>query len=368
MPSFAFGSRRARLSWLAVGGLVSGGFLGCAESEGSALPHDPDYVAGSSGMAGGGTAPISGSTGNVSGSTSGGGTTSAGGGGAASTSAGTGGSAAGGAGAGGTGGAAGAGGAGGSGGADGCPTDPAKTEPGKCGCGVPDADSAQAASCLALQTSLVHRYSFDTDAKDSVGIAHGTLKNGATVSNKALTLSGGVGGGYLDLPNGIISPLTNATIEAWVTWTGTAGGDWQRVFDFGSSDAAEDTPGSGNKYLFLSARKFRSAYTSATPPAEVIADPTMEFPTTLTQVAVVVGDTDNILSVYVGGDVVASAVLSLPLSAINDVNNWIGRSQFASDEGFQGSITEFRIYNAALTGPQLKAAFKMGEDTTYLKK
>ncbi len=351
-------------------GLVSGWFLSCAQSEGGALPHDPDYVAGSSGMAGGGTASTSGSPGNVSGSAPGG-TTAMGGGGAASTSAGTGGSAAGGGGAGGAGGASGAGGAGGTGGnggADGCPTDPDKTAPGKCGCGMPDVDSAKGASCVALQDSLVHRYSFDTDAKDSVGMAHGILKSGATVSNKALTLSGGLGGGYLDLPNGIISPLTNATIEAWVTWTGAAGGDWQRIFDFGSSNMADETPGVGNKYLFLSARKFRAAYTSATPRAEVIADPTMEFPTALTQVAVVVSDTENILSVFVGGDVVASAVLSLPLSAINDVNNWIGRSQFASDEGFQGSITEFRIYNAALTGAQLKTALKMGEDTTFLTK
>jgi hypothetical protein len=58
----------------------------------------------------------------------------------------------------------------------------------------------------------------------------------------------------------------------------------------------------------------------------------------------------------------------LPLSAIPDVNNWIGRSQYAPDEYFAGKISEFRIYNAALTGPQLKTSKKMGENTTYLKK
>jgi hypothetical protein len=39
---------------------------------------------------------------------------------------------------------------------------------------------------------------------------------------------------YGDLPNGLISGLTDVTIEAWYTLNGT--NNWQRVFDFGSSD------------------------------------------------------------------------------------------------------------------------------------
>ena len=56
------------------------------------------------------------------------------------------------------------------------------------------------------------------------------------------------------------------------------------------------------------------------------------------------------------------------ISAINDVNNWIGRSQYMGDDYFGGKISEFRIYSAALTGPQLKTSKKMGENTTYLQK
>lgn len=340
----------------------------CAEStDESALPHDPDYVAGSAGMAAGGMAQAAGS-GNASGSSAKAGTTAVGGGGASAAGSGGSGGAAAGTSAGGSGGMAGAAGGGGAGGADACPTDPDKTAPGTCGCGVPDTDSVKGAGCAPLKEAIIHRYSFDTNANDSIGTKHGTLKNGATIAAKALTLSGGLNGGYLDLPNGLVSALTNATFEAWVTWAG-GGGDWQRIFDFGSSTAAEDQAGNGNKYLFLSARKFRTAYTSATPPAEVVADASGTLPAgTLTQVAVVVNDTENTLNLYLNGDSVGGATLNLPLSAINDVNNWLGRSQFAADEYFAGTISEFRIYDAALTGPQLKTAFKMGQDTTFLEK
>lgn len=276
------------------------------------------------------------------------------------------------AGTGGSGGTAGTGGAGGSGGANGndqCPDDVDKTAPGKCGCGVPDTDSVTGASCVPLQDSLIHRYSFEGDAKDSVGSAHGVLKGGAAVTGGALVLSGGKSGDYLDLPNALISGLSNVTIEAFVTWTGSAGGDWQRIFDFGSSDMAEDTPGTGTKYLFLSTRTFRACYTSATPKAEVFTDSGVPFPdNTPTQVAVVVNSTAKKLDLFLEGNGVGSVSLTLPLSAIPDVNDWIGRSQYAPDDYFAGKISEFRIYNAALTGPQLKTSKKMGENTTYLKK
>jgi hypothetical protein len=266
---------------------------------------------------------------------------------------------------------AGTGGGGGSGGGDPsdmCPDDPNKTEPGKCGCGAPDIDSVNGAGCAALQAAIIHRWSFEGNANDSVGTASGTLMGGATIAGGALTLAGGTSGQYLDLPNGLVSKLTNATLEAWVTWTGSSGGMWQRVFDFGSSTMAEGQAGDGNKYLFLSTSNFRACYTSAMPPSEVFADSPGGFPTSgVAHVAVVVNDAANTLNLYLDGNSVGGTALDLPLSAINDVNNWLGRSQFAADEYFAGTISEFRIYDAALTGPQLKTSFKMGESTMYLE-
>jgi hypothetical protein len=320
------------------------------------------------GTGGGGTAATTGGGGSTS--TGGGGSPTATGGGGSSAGSGDAGTTttAGTASEGGSGGSTGGSGGGGSSGASGndmCPDDPEKTAPGKCGCGAPDEDSVNGAGCAPLQNSIVHRYSFETDAKDSVGTAHGTLAGGAAVAGGALTLSGD--GQYLNLPNSIISSLSSVTIEVYLTWTGDAGNDWQRIFDFGSSDMGEDQAGAGAKYLFLSARKFRGCYTSATPKAEVFVDANKTLPTTAAQVALVV-DGGKSLEVFLNGQSTGKTNLTLPLSALTDNNNWIGRSQYATDPYFQGKISEFRIYSAALTGPQLVTSIAMGENTTYLKK
>jgi hypothetical protein len=82
------------------------------------------------------------------------------------------------------------------------------------------------------QTSnLTHRYSFTTNANDSVGTAHGTLRGGATISGGAVVLDGS--SGYVDLPNGIVSTLSNVTFETWLTDNGS--GNWARILDFGFS-------------------------------------------------------------------------------------------------------------------------------------
>jgi hypothetical protein len=225
-------------------------------------------------------------------------------------------------------------------------------------------DSVNGAGCAPLQDSIAHRYTFDTNANDSVGTANGTTMNGATIAGKALSLSGGASGGYVQLPAGMISSLTNATFEAWVTWTGSGGKDWQRIFDFGANDGSN-----GTKYLFLSTRQFRTAYNTESPKNETFAEYAVGLPSdALVQVVVVVNDTANTLNLYLNGGSVATANLDLPLSAITDTNNWLGRSQYSADEYFKGTISDFRIYDAALTGPQVKTAYKMGADTTYLKK
>src|SRR5206468_12578070 len=72
---------------------------------------------------------------------------------------------------------------------------------------------------------LVHRYSFDgapgsTTVTDSVASANGTLINptatAAFTGSGQLNLDGNASSAYVQLPSGIISSLTNTTIQAWV--------------------------------------------------------------------------------------------------------------------------------------------------------
>jgi hypothetical protein len=256
---------------------------------------------------------------------------------------------------------------------DSCPNDAAKVMPGTCGCGVPDQDTATVAGCVALKAALVHRYSFSgsgATATDSVGTAHGTIVNTTLTNTGALTLAGGSSDQFVDLPNGIISSLGDATFEAWLTWTG--GAIWQRIFDFGNT-ATEGSQGTGMTYLFftpkdgLSTRTLRAVYSTSGTTGEIVAASPSVLPSgTASHVTVVVNDTSNLITVYVNGlSVGTPATFAGHLSSINDINNWLGRSQFA-DAALAASLTEFRIYNAALTAKQVTLTQSSGPDPAFL--
>ncbi len=200
---------------------------------------------------------------------------------------------------------------------------------------------------------LVHRYPFDTDASDVVGGANGTLQGGATVSGGSLLLDGA--SGYAALPAGIVSNLTGATFEAWVNWT--PNGYWARIFDFGNSTAS---------YLFLTpnAGTARFAIRSNSSVAEQIVNGTTFPSSTLTHVAVTIDPVTSAAKLYLNGAFVAqnTAVTLTPAALGQTVNNWLGRSQYA-DPYFRGAISEFRVYDGALTDADIKNSFLRGADS-----
>src|SRR3954453_15764425 len=83
------------------------------------------------------------------------------------------------------------------------------------------------AGASSARAGLTHRYSFTTNANDSVGSANGTLKNSATVSGNQLQLNNpnfsgpSTAGGYLALPPTILPASGSATIEQWFTFGGS---------------------------------------------------------------------------------------------------------------------------------------------------
>jgi hypothetical protein len=238
------------------------------------------------------------------------------------------------------------------------------------------------ADCASLAKALVHRYDFEgsgTAVTDRVGTAHGTIQGGGTLSTLngkgVVNLGGGTSGAYVNLPNGLVSSLTNATLEAWVTWGG--GNAWQRIFDFGDSTAAqsEDQPASGKSYLFLtpmtdtgSGGTMRAVYSldggGAT--AETRAEAAEAMPQVLSQVVVVVDATGDDLLVYLDGELSGQQTFTGSLAQLNDVNAWLGRSQYDADPELTGTFHDFRVYNAALTAAQIQTSFAAGPDPAFL--
>lgn len=242
---------------------------------------------------------------------------------------------------------------------DDCPNDPDKTDPGDCGCGMPDD-----AGCAALAGALIHRYSFDGNGStitDSVGNANGTLTGGSQ-SGGFVSLNGSA---HVDLPGGLLSGLSAVTLEAWYNWSG--GSAWQRVFDFGISDAGSGSQGDGESYLFLTPQAvdssgfLRAAFSPSGGAANEVYVDASSAPTNTTVHATVTVNAST-LSLYRGANLEGSGSMTASLSSLNDQNNWLGWSQFQADPGFSGNILEFRIYNAALTGAQVQTSDTLGAD------
>lgn len=227
-----------------------------------------------------------------------------------------------------------------------------------------------------LVSSLIHRYSFDGEGArvlDSKGAAHADAVGVSLAGDGRVALAGERSSQFIDLPNGIISGLSSATFEAWLTWQG--GGEWQRIFDFGSSSAGEGMPGpTGKSYLFLTTASapdtgrglpsaLRAAYSGNGVDDEEICQGPAPFPIrAATHVALVIDPTHESISLYQDGAFLAMCSLSRPLSLINDVNNWLGHSNFAADVDLAASYDEFRIYGAALTADEISASFVAGPD------
>lgn len=246
-----------------------------------------------------------------------------------------------------------------------CPDDPDKTDTDLCGCGEPDTASGGTVLCEAIAEALVHRYSFEgtgSTATDSAGTADGDLVD-ASQSGGVVTLDGT---GYVDLPNGLISDLTDVTIEAWFSHTGSAG--WERVFDFGNNSGGEDEQGTGTSYLFYTPTNGTVGRAGFLPDGatEVTASGAVVATGRMTHIAVVFSETARSLRYYEDGALRGSGVVDNPLSDIDDVNNWLGRSQFASDPGLTGTIEEFRIYDAALTAPQVSYSYAASDMPPWL--
>jgi cytochrome c len=215
---------------------------------------------------------------------------------------------------------------------------------------------------------LAHRYSFSepagaTTAADSVGTAHGTVLGGAAFTGTGkLNFLGS--NGYVNLPNGLVSGLTNVTFEAWVTWNG--GGNWQRIFDFGSNNNGENSQGTGLTYLMLTPQSdsgvLRFAISTNSSGGEMATIWTNALPVgQQINLAVTYDFVAQTTTLYVNGLRAATGPAIIPLSAIADVNVWFGRSNWP-DPYFNGSMDEFRIYNGVLSDAAVAASFGTGPD------
>lgn len=240
-------------------------------------------------------------------------------------------------------------------------------------------DNLPSGQALELQ----HRWSFSeapgaTEFTDSVtGLPNASLLGtGATVGGGEVVLPGGSSASapYIDLPNGIASSRGgSAVFEGWATINGSQ--SWSRLFDFGVGTAGELTgPGgsaTGVDALFLSAQVggtlTQNRIGFVRPPGSSNTDFTVSYSAGQQfHFAVVydsLGSAGGVLRYYRNGRPAGSASTTNRLTDINDVNVWLGRSNWTADGNLNGAYSEFRVWDGSFNDAQAAASAAAGPDT-----
>jgi hypothetical protein len=86
------------------------------------------------------------------------------------------------------------------------------------------------------------------------------------------------------------------------------------------------------------------------------------FPTGMAHVALTIDG--SAMRLYIAGAPAGNATPPVALSGISATHNWLGRSQYAQDPEFAGSIDEFRIYPTARSAAQIMASASAGPGST----
>jgi hypothetical protein len=253
---------------------------------------------------------------------------------------------------------------------------------------------------------LTNRYSFTTNADDSVGTAHGVIvgTNGSVAGNQLVLANTGQGsenpgtdGAFLDLPNGLISsaaaPSGVVTVEMWITMS--ANRDWAAAFTAGISVGGEGAAMCCNDdqpYIQIIPRTGDGGQgndvrvtTNTFGGGEGFVDDAGAGNGTDLQIGrkehlVSVFDQSGGLpgnvTVYRNGALMGTAPIAanldlkkfarngdLPTDPPRDVNIWLGRSQWG-DSLAAASYDELRIYSNAVSAQQALVNTVYGPDVT----
>jgi hypothetical protein len=247
------------------------------------------------------------------------------------------------------------------------------------------------AACSSAEAALRHRYSFTSDASDLIGGAHGTVVDAGAptgvFAGGRLDVSANTGQGsnsgisedaFVNFPNHLIRNAATGgdpgklTVEIWAQSAENRG--WAALFTAGvPGNNTEDSSNGGGEYIQFIPRSGDGAATLRTtsrgtggnergvdlPASPMSTTANTHFVTVYDQS----GGLPGTLTLYVNGALVGSNMLAdaLNLSTYNDVNIWLGRSQWP-DPVFDGYYDELRIYDTALSANEVGANFVRGPD------
>jgi hypothetical protein len=219
--------------------------------------------------------------------------------------------------------------------------------------------ATQAVQVVYVPPTLAHRYSFSetsgTTCTDSIGGAawNGSLPSGGTFGGGQLAA---VSPQYVQLPAGILSNYTAVTIEAWVTFTNQIPNN---AFFFGFGNTVS---GGGYNYIFCAPRAGRIAITSGTYSGEQNAASGVDFSYhTNFHITAVFNPPLGFVALYTNGILAGiNNSVTVPMSSLNNIYSYIGKSLYTVDPYPNFILDEFRIYSGALNTNEIAATQALG--------
>jgi hypothetical protein len=222
----------------------------------------------------------------------------------------------------------------------------------------------------AFSQSLTHRYSFNETAgsnsfADSVGGAtwNGSLLGNASLDGANLHLDGL--GSFASLPSGLIQGYAQVSIEFWADLSSN-NPFWTRVFAFGEQNGSGGQL-TGLDYCHYAGGNWQNLNLSTTNTGVYVNNP--GGLNGRIHVTIVVDPVGNRMFYY-NGIVVASnpgvngnGGVVPALSGMNDTLCLIGKSLWDLDATLEADITEFRVYQGAVTPAMVAVNDAAGPDS-----
>lgn len=228
-------------------------------------------------------------------------------------------------------------------------------------------------------SSLVYRWSFNdtagsatngTTLVDSISGAEAVVTgNRASLTGTGLLLPGDTSGtgdaAYLDLPAGIISSNTDMTVEIWAT--AVMSKNWQRLFSFGSGNTDDVmfwsiNQGNNNSQQRLAMQLNGGSLAQSDTCVDSTLGTRYHYVFTFEAGIGFFGSTGGRMTFYRDGNQIGWRDVSFQLKDIQDVNNWLGRSQWSSDSNSNVEYDEVRIYSSALSWYDIYGHYLAGSD------
>jgi beta-xylosidase len=231
-------------------------------------------------------------------------------------------------------------------------------------------NTVSAASTATAASDLILRYMFDEGSGTAVADSSGHGNNGTLSATGATwtstsTSSGAIAlnGGYVQMPNGILSGLSSITVSTNVYVNTINNPSW--VFNFRTVNKPDYSGGDPNCHYFglvlgsnSSANEYRTVLTQTRWDNEKSTAVAAAFPTGVWK-NVTYTQTGTTGTLYVDGTQVAqnTSVTYTPNDIEATAANFIGKPCYDGDKYFNGTVSDFRIYNRALDASEVQSVW-----------